>query len=227
LDLLKATYERCGLQGTPIPTLGRKHLKERFLVEANLRAPGMVKGRKGFERLRWAATNVLTEKSTWLFCDVKGTEAQTDAPIEQFQPTWRDVKGEVTELPRVMVPAFPAAWEDTETDRVEAEELLEWLMLVSLNSERVREEDKIDSFLSRYEVPQFGPVNAAAEVQTRDLTRLRYRGFMPSSLVARIFSAGVKEAKEEWFAVLVSGLEEKRVVVLKDRGKALTWEFEG
>jgi len=187
----------------------------------------MVKGRKGFERLKWAATNVLNEKLTWLFCDVKGAEARPDAPIEQFEPDWRDVRGEVTELPRVMVPAFPAAWEDTETDRVEAEELLEWLMLVTLDSERVREEDKIDPFLSRYEVPRLGPANAAAEVQTRDLTRLRYRGFMPSSLAARIFSAGVKEAKEEWFAVLLSGFEEKRIVVLKDGGKALTWEFEG
>lgn len=91
LELDRATYERCGLVGTPIEDGGRKHQKARFcksiylicfdadislVVELNLRLPSMLHGKKGFERIVWTFKNVLTQSLTWLFVDLKGTPEQ-------------------------------------------------------------------------------------------------------------------------------------------------------
>lgn len=40
------------------------------MVEVNLREASMVHGKKGFERVVWAAKNVLNTSVTWLFYDV-------------------------------------------------------------------------------------------------------------------------------------------------------------
>lgn len=38
-------------------------------IEINLRLPSMLHGKKGFERIVWAFTNILTGSLTWLFYD--------------------------------------------------------------------------------------------------------------------------------------------------------------
>lgn len=40
------------------------------VVEINLRLPSMLHGKKGFDRLVWAAKNVLNQSLTWLFVDL-------------------------------------------------------------------------------------------------------------------------------------------------------------
>ncbi|EKG19454.1 Ubiquitin-conjugating enzyme E2 [Macrophomina phaseolina MS6] len=74
LELDRAMYERCGLEGQPIPHGGRKHTKERFAVELELRKPSMLHGKKGFERIVWAFKNVLNHSLTWLFHDVQSPD---------------------------------------------------------------------------------------------------------------------------------------------------------
>lgn len=41
------------------------------VVELNLRLPSMLHGKKGFERIVWAFTNVLTQSVAWLFHDLE------------------------------------------------------------------------------------------------------------------------------------------------------------
>lgn len=41
------------------------------VVELNLRLPSMLHGKKGFERIVWAFTNVLTQPMAWLFHDLE------------------------------------------------------------------------------------------------------------------------------------------------------------
>lgn len=52
-----------------------------IVVEFNLRLPSMLHGKKGFERLVWAAKNVLNQSLVWLFLDlnddVKGINTDT------------------------------------------------------------------------------------------------------------------------------------------------------
>lgn len=76
--------------GKPIRGGGRKHVKARYrnspyrtrmgerklknwitVVEINLRLPSMLHGKKGFERIVWACTNVLNHSVDWLFCDLQ------------------------------------------------------------------------------------------------------------------------------------------------------------
>lgn len=64
-------YQRTGLPlATKVPSGGRKHQSSsmRHIVDIDLRSPSMVRGRKGFDRLVWAATNVdgLREARVWL-----------------------------------------------------------------------------------------------------------------------------------------------------------------
>lgn len=95
----KATYERLGLVGKPMPDGGVKHKSHRYgtempqicaltvltlcaVVETNLRLPSMVRGKKGFERLLYACKHVLTESLTWLCRDCNtATAAAGEAPI--------------------------------------------------------------------------------------------------------------------------------------------------
>jgi Ribonuclease P 40kDa (Rpp40) subunit len=45
-----------------------------IVVEVNLRQPSMLHGKKGFERLVWAAKNVLNRSVTWLFYDLRAAQ---------------------------------------------------------------------------------------------------------------------------------------------------------
>jgi hypothetical protein len=52
---------------------GRKHhrvINSSIVVELNLRLPAMLHGKKGFDRIVYAFTNVLTTPVTWLFHDL-------------------------------------------------------------------------------------------------------------------------------------------------------------
>lgn len=191
----------------------------------------MVKGKKGFDRLVWAAENVFTEALTWLFADLQGGADVASNVLSRFQPSVYTVDAEVTGLPAVLVPVFPEtmAGEDRVGAEMEAVELLEWLSLAMLDSPRVGMGDaqRTDAYISRYEVPSFGA--GEEEAQSTDLVRLRWHGFLPAGFVAKVFSAGVKataENKEGWFALRVHGFGARECTVLKVGGTAMTWECE-
>jgi ribonuclease P/MRP protein subunit RPP40 len=74
MDIDKATYEKCGLEGTVAPSPGRTHVKSRFKIELDLKLPSMQHGKKGFERIKWAAKNVLTDLLAWLFVDLENED---------------------------------------------------------------------------------------------------------------------------------------------------------
>lgn len=224
IELDKPTYERAGLQGQVIPDHGRRHVKSRYAITFNLRFPSMVKGKSGFDRVIWAAEHVFTDSLTWLFYDLRSPKEQGSGPIKDFQPFLRSSEPETLHMEDVLVPSFPDKFEDEEQSQVEATELLEWLSLVCLDSPRVRQGDKIDAFLSRYEVPDLqanGP-----DPKSVNIVKLHWHGFMPSAWVAKIFTAAIKASGDEWFAMQVCGFEAKNHVILKRDGKTLTWECE-
>ncbi|KAL1306911.1 hypothetical protein AAFC00_005554 [Neodothiora populina] len=223
IELDRATYERAGLQGQPIQDFGRRHIKSRFAVTLNLRLPSMVKGKKGFDRVLWAAQNVFTDALTWLFYDLRSPSQQDSGPIKDFQPFHRTVTPEVVTMDSVRVPAFPDRIEEGgDVGAVEVTELLEWLTLVCLDSPRVKDNDDIDSYLSRYEVPRFGAGEKQPEAM--DLLKLRWHGFMPSIWVAKAFAAALKGSGDEWFAMQVCGFEDKSHMILKRDGKTMSWD---
>lgn len=89
LDLPRDVYQRAGLTfpATRVGSGAKKHesASARFRVEIDLRAEGMVSGRKGFERLLRASASVdgLKEARVWLFCEVGGRAARKRKRGEQ------------------------------------------------------------------------------------------------------------------------------------------------
>ena len=70
LSLDKESYERAGLVGKSDGAKGARGARARWIVEINLRSPSMLHGKKGFDRIVYAAKEVLDKEVMWLFCNV-------------------------------------------------------------------------------------------------------------------------------------------------------------
>lgn len=154
------------------------------VVELNLRLPSMLHGKKGFERIVWAFSNVLTQSVAWLFHDLEDTtlkEGAENKPIHQLQPQLVTCEANEVNHKAVVMPHFQEKVEDmTEGEAQEyCGNLAEWLALVQMGSPRVQEDD-IDPYLSRYAVPD-------AEQTPADLVSLKWRGLISSQWVTELF----------------------------------------
>lgn len=188
IEMDRATYERAGIVGTPVEDGGKKHQKMRWRVEYDLKLASMKRGKKGFERLRWAASEVLGESKSWLFWSgnpgfaeslAEGREVLSAHAPEIFtlEPTVAEMEGVVVPLLDVQGGALSGLY-----DQEDALALLEWLDMLGLGSSRVRHGSHIDSHLCRYDVPDFGHGS-----ETRDLVRLRWSGFITPAFVKDLF----------------------------------------
>ena len=152
-------------------------------------------------------------------------------------PFLRTIEPDVISLEGIRVPKFPSSLESNKEDEIAAAELLEWLSLVAMDSPRVREADDIDSYLCRYDIPDFATSSPSVSSESgasrlesavvQDLIRLRWHGFMGSSFITKIFAAAIKATSTEdgeWFAMRAEGFDGHSYTVLKKDGKAMTWE---
>ncbi|OJD37804.1 ribonuclease p 40kda subunit [Diplodia corticola] len=231
LELDRVTYEQCGLVGKPIPHGGRKHTKERFAIELELRQPSMLHGKKGFERIVWAFKNVLNHSLTWLFHDVQSPHQSPSGPILAHSPQLLTAQPDCLKLPQVKVPALTSSADLCDPEY--STEVLEWLGMVSLESPRINASDDIDSFLSRYEVPMPYRSDGDADVPaTEDLTRLRWRGLIPPAFLLRLWmtarrgvAGGSVGAQRAWMAMTVAGFEGETYTMLGIGSRdVLSWE---
>ncbi|EEH40818.2 hypothetical protein PAAG_02794 [Paracoccidioides lutzii Pb01] len=193
LELDKNSFERAGLDGKPIRSGGRKHVKERYAVEINLRLPSMLHGKKGFERVVWAFKNVLTTSVTWLFCDLTRSPpySEEEAPIKKHYPQIIQCNPTVKILGVTMVPPINLSELETDTGKnflhETCDEIQEWLGLVFLDSPRVHDNDTIDPYLSRYALPSHD------ECIPADLVKLSWKGLLPSAWIIQLFTATLRK----------------------------------
>ncbi|KAL9101091.1 MAG: hypothetical protein Q9163_003606 [Psora crenata] len=183
-ELPKEVYERTGLVGHAIRDQGRKHIKTRYAIEIDLRQPSMLHGRKGFDRIAWACRNVLSGPVTWLFHDLLGEPySSATRPISQHHPVTRTVEPEKRKSDDVLVPSLGPT--NASSSNVEFEqwalETYEWLGLVSMQSPRVQAGDKIDPFLSRYQLS----TNDLAG-QPANLITLTWKGLLPATWIRNL-----------------------------------------
>ncbi|EAL89573.1 hypothetical protein AFUA_4G12200 [Aspergillus fumigatus Af293] len=218
LELGKEVYERTGLTGKPIRSGGRKHAKERYLVEINLRLPSMLHGKKGFDRIVWAFKNVLDHSVAWLFHDLAPGFtgiSEGDPTLKGNHPQIIDCVVSRTHYRDIITPSFS---ETTLTEassesilKEDSQNLSEWLAMVALGSPRVSKDDEIDPYLSRYRVPDDGPV------RTVDLVSLTWHGFLPASWILDLFITMLRETASKsspastWFALSSSALGREAV----------------
>lgn len=233
LEVDKATFERIGLEGKAMPKEGRKHVKARYgelyclgeveieymlteeAIELNLRLPSMVRGKKGFERIVWAFKNVLNQSLTWLFVDLKGANDGT-GPIAAHAPKVKAIEPQIRTIEAVLMPQLPLTLQEHEY--AEATELLEWLSLVMSGSPRIRKNDNIDAYLSRYRPP--------TPSATEDLVHLHWHGFISPSFVQRVLQSTLKGSGENWFAMSAAAFDGKAYTFLHREHHTLTWEYQ-
>ncbi|KAI9673808.1 MAG: hypothetical protein M1829_003926 [Trizodia sp. TS-e1964] len=124
-------------------------------IDIDLRLPAMVHGKKGFQRLVWAAENVLTLPIQWIICNNGGDMSSLSAALARHHPIETHADPRVSISPSLLEPDFlrndPLHDSFPEFLAERVVELREWLALVSLGSPRVEESDSIDPFLSRYQ----------------------------------------------------------------------------
>ncbi|KAF2842366.1 hypothetical protein M501DRAFT_1013712 [Patellaria atrata CBS 101060] len=215
LELDRATYERCGLVGTPIESGARKHTKSRYVIELNLRLPSMLHGKKGFERIVWACKNVLNHSLTWLFYDFDKGKDEKECPIMKHHPFERTVKVDCLRMKGIATP--PLTNPHVPEDEVYVEQLYEWLGLVSLDSPRICINDGIDPYLSRYQVPDFQDdheVDGRTNLMSKDLVRLRWHGLIPTDFILSLLLLTMQSVDEEWMALNVSCFGSKSYTIL-------------
>ncbi|OJJ57490.1 hypothetical protein ASPSYDRAFT_1056636 [Aspergillus sydowii CBS 593.65] len=213
LELGKEVYERTGLTGKPVRHGGKKHKKERFLVELNLRLPSMLHGKKGFQRIEWAFKNVLNDPVTWLFFDL-GTEslgvAKDDTTLKGNHPEIISCEPVYATKENIKTPSFSDIKLTNETSESELKDLCvdvsEWLALVSLRSRRVSADDDIDPYLCRYDAPEIGDASAS------DLVSLKWHGFIPPKWIMHLFITLFRETAARvckaptWFSLSAGAL---------------------
>ncbi|ETN45391.1 uncharacterized protein HMPREF1541_09222 [Cyphellophora europaea CBS 101466] len=210
LDLGRERYERVGLQGRAVAGGGRKHVKERYVVEADLRGLGMRAGKKGFERWRWAAREILTERRTWLGLVGMGGE-EGEGVLEGLGAEWREGEGEGRVERDVRVPVGLLTGKrslgNLEVDEEDVWGLVEWADLVALGSPRVKDSDRVDEFVSRYELPE----KESSDTVVGKVRILRWTGLLSSQWVLSLLMELVRASRVQktrgphWMALSVAG----------------------
>lgn len=112
-----------------------------------------------------------------------------DAPIKKHQPQITSLTPQISSLKETLTPkltptTFSTAENNTVTPllRETCTDIQEWLALVLLESPRIRADDSIDPYLSRYEVPD-------RDCASQNLVRLTWKGLIPSLWIAQLFIA--------------------------------------
>ncbi|CRK31696.1 Ribonuclease P protein subunit p40 like [Verticillium longisporum] len=180
----KETYERAGLVGKPYGVKGKRGLKPRWIVSYQLRDESMLHGKKGFDRLLYACRNVLKQPVTWLFANLGSTPSPD--PMEQLATIKFTSRPGLVDGADVVAPALNVPSEVlSEGDRPGLEEFAsetyEWLSLVRLESPRVAVGDDINSYLSRYQVPNDSETASRARI-----CKITWRGLLTADWVRQL-----------------------------------------
>ncbi|USP74168.1 hypothetical protein yc1106_01442 [Curvularia clavata] len=193
MELTRPTYERCGLHGVSIEDGGKKHQKQRWVVEYDLRADSAKHGKSGFSRLEWACKNVLNQSLTWLFYNFNPSSAESlgegKEPISKHAPSLQSIVPEELRIQEVLLPQFPSSDLTSLYEEDDVQGLLEYMHMLSLGSPRVNKGDNINRHLSRYDVPDFGKGISSGRVVV-----LRWQGFLLPAFVRDLFLVVRKKA---------------------------------
>jgi ribonuclease P/MRP protein subunit RPP40 len=209
-------------------------------VELDLQLPSMTHGKKGFDRIVHAFKTVLNQSLAWLFADLDHSDLNSGmyistsrvelriyahtrpGPVSLHHPILYDIQPEITKLPDVIVPIINS--EESISDPMYEEQLLEWLGMVSLESPRLRP-GSIDRYLCRYDLPEEFESEDMAALAPQNLVRLRWHGFAPSKFILNTWLIPKAALKEHWFALSASTFADTSYSIFCSGGRnVLLWE---
>lgn len=160
------------------------------------------------------------------------------ASLGKHHPRWITSECRSSRLRNVKVPSLASLDSSQFLDLDFAEDLEEWLGLLSLSSPRTQENDKANPFICRYSVPSVEfPSDEFRLLPTSDLLVLHWHGFLPTVFILTILLQLEKTARtESWWTLRSSSLhnENKTLSVLKlpsehtkTRSNFLCWHHPG
>ncbi|KAI5300199.1 hypothetical protein KEM55_008874 [Ascosphaera atra] len=207
LEMDKSVYERVGLVGKAVKSGGRKHIKERYLIEINLPPEPDYSPEAPISRHRpqflTVEPSISTRPNVLIppldpACPSYGASAtplsDTDASKRPSQPVGNGTDRRALER------------QNQELFNQACDELQEWLALIALNSPRVSADDDIDPYLSRYSPPV-----SKNECVAGDLVHVEWRGMMPAAWILRLFIALTRAVdNENGYTLLVQPAMTKR-----------------
>lgn len=181
-------------------------------VELNLRLPAMVRGKKGFERVLRAFAEILNDTKAWLFYNVKSPGDFTGS-VAAFQPVVKTIIPSFERIDNVQTPEFLGC---TYADDHEAYlEIVEWIGMLMLGSERVKKGDKIDSYLSRYAPPAARSTDASTH-EDHSVSLNHWQGFIHAHFVRGVLIELLEEHRRiPWFALTMHAFDNRSYTILK------------
>ncbi|KAG0044669.1 hypothetical protein BGZ83_010106 [Gryganskiella cystojenkinii] len=183
LSLTKDSYEQLGINGAPSKFYPNR---QRYVVKIDMRAPSMVPGKPGFDRIKWCFENTLVTRFPMLLASVD--ENGVSLPIE-FPQNARaarlsyNVKS--THLENILIPDTSAIRTIGKNDlrwRKNVLELYEWIGMVGMQSDRIITGNSIDPFLCVYSPPLQTSVDPALSSGCI----IEVSGFIPAAVVNQI-----------------------------------------
>jgi len=189
LSVTKHTYERLGLTGKPLSSVGAK---DRYAISLDLGDTST----KAYKRAKEACENwdrwrleeeglrfwgvLVTGTNTW-----SGGEEGSFAKFESAPSQLRTVRPQVTTLTNIHVPnpstlfrtGSGAGSEDAEKEEQNenTSDFLEWVGMVTVDSQRLQVNDRVDPYLALYSPP--------ADSAIGDVTHVRWTGLMHTTFV--------------------------------------------
>jgi ribonucleases P/MRP protein subunit RPP40 len=182
----------------------------------------MVHGKKGFERIVRAFTDVLNQPLAWLFVDLDNHEIES-GPIMKHHPQIKVAQQQIGHMSDVVVPIVYN--KKIIADPLYEEQLLEWLGLVSIESPRVRQKDDIDRYLCRYDAPEAFMAEDQMDAVPQTVIHLRWHGFAAAKFIQGIWLVAKAAAGKHWFTLSASTFanESYTALCIGDRD-VLLWE---
>ncbi|KAI7821945.1 ribonuclease P 40kDa subunit-domain-containing protein [Gamsiella multidivaricata] len=186
LSLTKDSYEQLGLIGTPSKFYPNR---QRYVVEVDLRAPSMIPGKPGFERIKWCFENTLTTTFPMLLVSVtpEGVSLPLKFP-DSARATKLSFNIQSTRLDSILIPDTTTIRTIGRNDlrwRKSVAELYEWIGMSAMQSERISLGDRVDSFLCVYS----NPPQTTAEPVGSSGCLIEISGLIPSQSVFQIFES--------------------------------------
>jgi ribonuclease P/MRP protein subunit RPP40 len=112
--------------------------------------------------------------------DYSHPDLSADSPLSKHHPTILTCANSASVAKRVLCPKIDLAPDETaEGLREYCNEVSEWLGLVALGSPRMLQEDTVDPYLSRYEVPR-------VRKDSVNLAVVNWQGFIPSKWITNL-----------------------------------------
>ncbi|TCD69388.1 hypothetical protein EIP91_007735 [Steccherinum ochraceum] len=167
----KETYEQLGMVGSKLPW---KPKKEMHIIRIPL------VNREYADKIQ-ASPDLFTPysektKTTLVAWDAKRVDATNQAIIPQVR---RALSVRVPQLPLSTVPPTPTS-EGTEDWEEEVSALFEWVGLASLDSQRLRANDRVDPYLAVYDPP--------LQLSVGDVMCIRWSGLLSPSFVQSVLN---------------------------------------